>query len=152
MTNQQQPPFIDYATGQPLPTGFTPSPGYYLAGVSMEESANAAEKHMRNGIKQAIGDYKVNFALYYRNAYPTPPRDEWVALVNRKPVEPMQNKDGTMSGSWTGQKSKYPNEFDAAMKKWTELEPVSPRRGQVLRAIALIEALEMGQGSVMVGQ
>jgi hypothetical protein len=57
----------------------------------------------------------------------------------------MQPMGPPPTGSWWGQKQKFPQDYADMMADWIVLEPVSLRRDAVLREVATLEMLQQGQ-------
>ncbi len=136
-----------------------PSPGYLLAGVQDTQSAEKSQKVAVKAADKYWEEWWAKCDATKKRQVPPPPPAGRLARYQNKPtmeappVPPLPTLDAKQqivmveqpqpprTGSWAGQKVDFPKDYEHAMADWIQLEPISPRRDQVLREIAGIEIM-----------
>lgn len=145
------------------PVVWVPSGGYHLAAVRDLESEAKALGIIEDASEEYFeGFWRDNDRLMLQ-MYPTPDPEARKLRYNAKPVQELppvppavmadekgepvlvEQPQPPLTGSWSGQKIDFPQDYADDMADWIKLEPTSMRRDQVLREIAVIEAMIAGQ-------
>ena len=144
------------------PEVWRPTGGYHLAALqedSQARSISVAEK----SADQYWEEWWAKCDKLMAMQVPLPPPAQRLVRYQQKPVfeappvpdlivpdakgQPVAQPQPQppLTGSWSGQKIDFPNDFQHDMMDWMKLEPVSLRRDQVLRELALFEMQMAGQ-------
>ncbi len=152
-------------TLQALPTQpevWRPSPGYHCAALQEDSKARAvstvedeADEYWKEWWQKCDRLMKLQVPppnpagrlARYQNkpVQELPPVPPLPTLDAQQKVVMVEQPQPPRTGSWTGQKIDFPRDFEDDMDDWVQLEPVSPRRDQVWREVAMIEMMAMGQ-------
>ncbi len=144
------------------PEVWRPTGGYHLAALqedSQARSVSVAEK----SADQYWEEWWAKCDKLMAMQVPVPPPAQRLVRYQQKPVfeappvppmvmpdakgqpQVMEQPQPPLTGSWSGQKIDFPSDFQHDLMDWMKLEPVSLRRDQVLRELAVFEMQIAGQ-------
>ncbi len=147
------------------PEVWRPTAGYHLAALqedSQARSVSVAEK----SCDEYWEEWWAKCDKLMVMQVPTPPpagrlvRYQQKPVFEAPPVPPMPMADAKgqvqlmeqpqppLTGSWSGQKIDFPQDYADDMQDWMKLEPVSLRRDQVLRELAVFEMQMAGEAGM----
>lgn len=139
-----------------------PSAGYHTAALAEGSQADAV-KAVQDGADEYWADFWERCDSLMVLMVPKPGPAERLHVYRNKPTQEqpapppqmsvdakgkpvmMQQPPPPPTGSWLGQKTQFPLDYAADLEDWISLEPLSLRRDQVLRELAVIEAVQTGQ-------